>query len=260
MLGFNVTGAVGDGTRASRSRPQRVPGLSDVRELAVGHGTSCARLGDATVRCWGDDWSGQLGQGGPDTMEAFEFRSVPVPVPALAGAVELALGAWFGCARQADGSVWCWGDNRMGQLGVETPGDIASTPIRVPTLDGVVGIAAGDHRACARRDDGEVWCWGENRTFASGAAQLDPIRVPTRIDGFHGAVDLALGSQETCARMGDGSVRCAGSDLRWPPTVVRGVRGLVQLDANNGACGLDGDGGVHCWRFDLAPTVFRWNP
>jgi alpha-tubulin suppressor-like RCC1 family protein len=88
-----------------------VVGLAGARSLAVGAAHACAALADGTVRCWGANDAGQLGDG------SLVDRSTPVAVSGVTGARAVAVGAGHGCALTGDGRVLCWGGNAQGQLG-----------------------------------------------------------------------------------------------------------------------------------------------
>src|SRR5262249_12283496 len=136
--GANEHGQLGDGTELSHWLP-RVPrvvkGLTDAVEIAAGYQHSCARLSDDTVRCWGNNDAGQLGDG---TMGG--FRSAPVTVLDLTGARELALSKSHSCARLSDGTAKCWGSNDSGQLG-DGSTTSSSKPVSVTGIAGVEEIA-----------------------------------------------------------------------------------------------------------------------
>ncbi|MEI8257005.1 MAG: RCC1 domain-containing protein, partial [Deltaproteobacteria bacterium] len=90
---------------SGRASPVQVQGLTDAVEIASGDGFDCARLRDGTVRCWGTNESGQLGNGGHGAATIAE----PVTVQGLSGVTGLTLLGNTACARLADGSVQCWG-------------------------------------------------------------------------------------------------------------------------------------------------------
>ncbi len=94
-------------------RLTEVEGLADVAQVVGGESHYCARTTAGAVWCWGDNASGQLGDG---TTVA---RNVPVRVERLPEAVSVVAGASFNCALVRDGRVLCWGDNAWGQLGGE---------------------------------------------------------------------------------------------------------------------------------------------
>jgi alpha-tubulin suppressor-like RCC1 family protein len=90
-------------------------------------------------------------------------------------------GGSHSCAIHADGSFWCWGDNRSGQLGV---GDTAPrlVPTKVDSLgNDVVAAYAGGAHTCVVRADGSVWCWGNNQYGQLGVATGSTSAVPVRV-------------------------------------------------------------------------------
>src|SRR5262245_20559043 len=96
--------------------------------------------------------------------------AVSLPGSPLEAVTAMAAGLRRACALRLDETVWCWGDNRFGQLG--NGGTAASsTPVAVSGLTNVtdVGLSGGDH-SCAVRGDGTVWCWGDNRFGQLGNA------------------------------------------------------------------------------------------
>ncbi|HEU4409640.1 MAG TPA: hypothetical protein VFS43_30575 [Polyangiaceae bacterium] len=100
-----------------------------MQALALGWGHSCALLSGGEARCWGDNNTGQLGNG------TVEEQHTPVAVlaspggPPLVGVQALALGILHSCAWIGGGDVRCWGFNFYGQLGT---GDTADRPTPVP--------------------------------------------------------------------------------------------------------------------------------
>jgi alpha-tubulin suppressor-like RCC1 family protein len=139
--GSNGHGELGDGKALSeRSVPADVVGLSSgVAEITTGNQHTCVVTTVGAVKCWGDNHSGQLGDGAMLTE-----RSSPVDVLELsASVIAIAAGRDHTCAVTQEGAVKCWGSNRYGQLGDGTT-ENKSTPVDVVGLNsGVMAIAAG---------------------------------------------------------------------------------------------------------------------
>lgn len=108
---------------------QPVLNLTNVVEV-VGSagGQACARIVDGTVKCWGINSLGQLGDGTTTS------RATPEVVPNLLDVVDVAAGADDTCAVVKNGSVYCWGDNRFGQMGNGGFGQPSLTPSLVMGL------------------------------------------------------------------------------------------------------------------------------
>jgi len=147
------------------------PGLTSITSGAtgifVGAYHSCAIVSGA-AQCWGDDRSGQLGNGSTNVG----VNSTPVAVQGLAGTpLALALSWQTTCALIQGGTVQCWGDNTAGVLGVLDAGTGSLTPVTV--LTGATALAGGDNDMCALMSDTTVRCWGNNQQGELGMGSFD---------------------------------------------------------------------------------------
>jgi len=205
--GANRYGSLGDGTTTSRATPAPVHDLGGpATSLAVGFHHACAVVGGA-ARCWGHNGDGQVGGGaGPDQPRPRTVTGLGRPV------VSLAVGGTHTCALLDDGSVWCWGGNRNGQLGDGT--NVARlAPGAVRQLGGAAAaLVAGQYHSCARMVDGEVRCWGSNALGPLGDGSTTRRLTPTAVQGLDGtAALLSAGDFHTCAALTDGRARCWGA-------------------------------------------------
>jgi hypothetical protein len=186
----------------------------------------CAVSSGGGAWCWGTGGTGQLGNGG--TANA----SVATPVmsnanDSLTNVAEVRLGNEAACARETDGSVWCWGTNSYGELGVPT-GTLGHSyyPVQVPftgtsAQTTATRLVAGPWQTfCAIMSDTSVVCWGQNTQSQAGAPQADagssvgPTQVLTAAGSvaLTGVIDLAAdGPNAVCAKNGNLAIVCWGS-------------------------------------------------
>jgi len=236
--------------------PARVVGLPKTRALAVGFGFSCALAEDGTVRCWGRNDSGQLGDG------TREPRRTPAPVPGLTGVAAIAAGREQACAVLEDRTVRCWGDMLATFCREEVP-----VPVPVPGLAGVAQLSVGWDHACAVLEDGTVRCWGENDGGQLGDGSWTHRFTPVAVAGLTDAAAVEAGDGVTCAVRRDGTVVCwgknqcgqadggaSGRPYLETPTPVPGVTGVAQLAVGGmQTCARRTDDGVLCWGATTPP-------
>jgi alpha-tubulin suppressor-like RCC1 family protein len=275
--GWNASGQVGDGSITDRQAPQQVFGLgSGVADVALGANHTCALTTAGGVKCWGNNAVGQVGDG------TFAERHIPTDVAGLGnGVTAITAGFNHACALLDTGSVKCWGDNFVGELGNGENGNTYSAPTNVcvapgigpsctggSALSGVVAIGAGDFHTCAVLSTGAVRCWGLNEygqigdnTVGDGNPNtLDHFRVnPTTVVGVTSGVESVSGGDgHTCALNTDGLVRCwglnangqlgDGSFANRPTAVTKALAGIIGLEVGEfHTCALTSIGGAKCW-------------
>ncbi|HQY65355.1 MAG: hypothetical protein IPF92_18180 [Myxococcales bacterium] len=150
-------------TGASREvLPRKCSGVSGVTAMAASNDSTCAVVANGGVVCWGKDDLGQLGKG----VAGGAKNPTPTPVQGVAGATAIAAGAEHFCALTGEGTVFCWGSNRIGQLGSSAGGrDGGGAEIVRPTVVAglsAVAIGAGGEHTCAVKTDDGIACWGDN--------------------------------------------------------------------------------------------------
>ena len=234
------------------------PGTATV---AAGGAHSCALTTLGALHCWGDDSSGQLGDGAaPHTFGQ--------AVPALRDAVQVDAGTAHTCAIDVRGAAHCWGDDSAGQLGDGSRTDRdAPVAVAAPAGRNLVEITTGGRHTCAVDDEGGAWCWGDGSHGQLGVPGLRGSAVPVRVGPRNGmrapVVDIAAGRDTTCAVTAAGAAYCWGSDAyeqlgtrrrgdRDEPVAVAAdgpMRSKIREVTVGGtqACALDGAGRAYCW-------------
>jgi alpha-tubulin suppressor-like RCC1 family protein len=233
-FGDNSAGQLGDGKVATEeagtetgtiSGPQIVPGLTAVADVTAGGAHTCARTDDGTVRCWGANDFGQLGDA---TTVA---RPTPIILTAMRGARALSAGGAHTCAISGDKTVACWGRNDDGQLG-DGSTTMRPTPVSVAGLNDVEELAAGTFHTCARLADKTVRCWGRNDAGQIGDGTIGtPRRIPTKVIGLAGPVaGITVGLADSCVLLEDRTVACWGrGNARASATSVIGFVSVAEL-------------------------------
>ena len=171
------------------------------RQIVAGGAHSCAILPDTTVKCWGHNAYGQMGDGSAVN------RLTPVSVSGLSGVQQLTAGYQHTCAILSTGEVKCWGYNGMGQLGDGSTMH-RYIPVSVSGLSGVQHLEAGGLHTCARLSTGGVQCWGYNGNGQLGDGSTTQRLTPVSVNGLNGVQQLAGGYYHTCAILSAGGVQC----------------------------------------------------
>lgn len=246
-----------------------------VPTVASGEAHTCALRANGTVKCWGANDFGELGNG---TMKSSD---TPVLVKGIRTATAISAGYWYACAVLAAGTVKCWGYNGYGQLGRRNLNN-AVTPVRVTRVRHATAISTGDEHTCALLAAGTVKCWGYNYygelgngTFSPTfkARDGDPGWVPASawmpVKGIRNATAIAAGRgydapSYTCAVLSTGTAKCWGSNeygqlgngtrtgIGVPtPVWVKGIRNATAIATGaRHACAVLSTGTVKCWGRD----------
>jgi alpha-tubulin suppressor-like RCC1 family protein len=185
-------------------------GGSITPKIATGAAHTCALADTGKVKCWGDNASGQLGGG----VTAFQGGG-ETPKPAtLSKATAVAASATATCVLSEDSSIWCWGSNAFGELGLGTADAAAHpTPTQIPGSKDFYMLAAGGNHFCAATWNGEVSCWGSNAQGQTGNGTVGGISAsPVKVGGVAKLKSLTAGANFTCANLGTTKVMCWGAN------------------------------------------------
>jgi alpha-tubulin suppressor-like RCC1 family protein len=267
---FVVTAVNADGESAESSEVSGTPSITPLQSatsVAAGDLHTCALLSDGTVRCWGLNNYGQLGNG------TQADSSIPVGVNEITTAVAISAGDFHTCAVLSDGTVKCWGANNSGQLGngnntgPESCSGISCsiTPITVSEITTATTIATGTNHTCALLSDGTVRCWGDNSSGQLGNGTQTNSFTPVGVTGITTtATSVAAGDLHTCALLSDGTVRCWGDNYTGQlgngtqtkssiPVEVSGTTTATAIAARRyHTCAILSDRTVECWGMNIS--------
>ncbi len=214
-----------------------------VKQVVTGADHTCALIAGGTVKCWGANNFGQVGDG------TDEDRSKPVVVKGLAGVKKLVAGQWTTCAWLAKG-VKCWGNNTYGELADGTKTE-RRRPATVKALAGVKAIAPGFDHACGLWAGGTVKCWGSNARGQLGTGTGKDSLKPVAVRGLSGVTALASGETHTCAIVSGGKVMCWGEHsselIGDTPRTKTGISGAKQIVAGSTHTCVLASGSARCW-------------
>ena len=213
--GENWSGQFGDGSTGGGSPTPVHFDTPLVRELTAGGAHFCGLEASGALLCWGYNERGQIGIGA-------ESANVPEPrrLTAFDDTRVVDAGGLHTCAIRQNDTLWCWGYNDSGQIGV---GDLVNrtTPTRTGCQSGQpaeacinnwLSVSLGTFHSCAIRKGGELWCWGGNGNAQLGVGTTGTNeRSPLRVNPPNGWAAVSAGYQHTCAIREDGSLWCWGS-------------------------------------------------
>lgn len=159
---------------------------------------------DGTVRTWGRNRYGQLGDG------SVNYRAEPVTAYDLDGIISLSGSSRFTLALRHDGTVWAWGYNVKGQLG-DGSGKSRAEPVQVAELSDIVAISGGGSHSMALGRNGRVWTWGENSHGQLGY-RGSHVLSPKMVAGIGSVIAISAGATHSVALRNDGTVWSWGSN------------------------------------------------
>lgn len=250
--GNNQDGQVGDGTNVSTQGAVSVTGsFSGFAEIALGSDYSCALSLWGDVKCWGNNYNGQLGNGKQAK------RMSPVDILDNSFETKAVSAGWtHTCALTSSGGVKCWGSTPLG----DGTNEASWMPVDVQGLtQGVSQISSGDKHVCALMNSGGVKCWGSG-SGSLGDGTKNSSDVPVDVSGIDDAIQVSAGRRHTCAVLSSGGAKCWGYNYsgqlgdgtqedRLIPTDVSGLSAGVKSIKAGGyhTCALMTSGKVKCW-------------
>lgn len=263
--GDNTYGQLGRVTTGtSDSTPAWVSPTNDVVSLSLGEYHALALLQDGSVRAVGRGDFGQLGDGSTDSSSTNSTINLVTPsLPSDARVVAVEAGRYYSLALLSNGTVYAWGRNDVGQLGIGNTTSPQASPVQISGLTDVIALAAGDDHTLALKSDGSIWVWGDNPNGELGTGNNNPYTNPVPLVGIT-ARAIAAGGNHSVALLADGTVRSWGFNSsgqlgdgstvsRNAPVAVSGLSDVVGIEAGyEFTLALLSNGTVKSWGNDAS--------
>lgn len=251
--GFESNGQLGNGVIAAAglAAPVLVDGITNATQISAGGFHTCALLSDHTIKCWGYNNVGQLGNGSLDDS------ATPVLVSGITDATQVSAGYSHTCARLTNGTVDCWGDNRHDALGPNASGDHSTTPVP-QDVAGVTQVSAGYVDTCALSGGG-VECWGADSYGELGDDGYSDSAEPILVGSIGNATQISVSISISCALLSDHTIWCWGGDDSGElgngtlgegpgPVQVSNITTATSVAAGNRfVCAVLADNTTDCW-------------
>lgn len=233
---------------------------SKSQTIAAGGWHSLVVCSDSTVKAFGENATGELGDG-TNTDNA-----IPVAVTGLTGVYKVSGGGdqleAHSMALKSDGTVWAWGSNLYGGLG---NGSLVNTntPVQSIGLTNVIDISAGGWHSAAVKSDGTVWTWGWNTDGQLGDGTTTDKLTPTQIPGLTNVKDVEAGTYHILVLKNDSTVWAWGDNVngqvgngtttdQLTPIQISGLTGVVKICAGRFfSLAIKADGTVWTWGQNL---------
>ncbi len=257
--GRNNYGQLGISAPSDHHSPVQVSDLGEkAQQIDIGWFHSCALLQTGDVKCWGINYHWALGN---CSVSSDDHSAVPMPVEGISDIIRISADGTMTCALQNDSNtLWCWGNNSEGQLGIGTL-DATCIPTQPTNLPPVGTFIVGDQYAFALEDNGQAWSWGGNDWGQLGDQTDTDRSMPVLSSSVPALRSVGLGWDHTCGVTLDSAAICWGcndigqlgigvvtSDFQTPGQVIGLSEGVREAVAGyDHSCALLDNGKILCW-------------
>jgi alpha-tubulin suppressor-like RCC1 family protein len=257
--GGDDSGQLGDNKASKNGAKAVLPG-NLWASVGAGYYHTCATKTDNSLWCWGQNFSGQVGDGTTsDRVLPTQVSGSDPDAGSSSDWSQIAVGYLHNCAIKLDSTLYCWGGNGQGQLGLGTT-LFQMQPAPVGGATDWTTVSVGYQHTCGIHQGGRLWCWGDNGTSQLGGSSATQESKPVQVGDTADWVAVSAGQGHTCAIKADGSLWCWGDNSKGElgdgslvnrplPTQVTEPAGSwykVAAGASH-TCGVQSAGSLWCW-------------
>lgn len=248
------SGAARDSVRVTVPAPPAIALSGEI--LSTTRHSTCGILVGGALRCWGNNWYGQLGLGTTAT-------AVFSPSEVGTDFERVSTGDTHTCGLRTSGEIQCWGQGLVGQLGFDPDGQYVLSPRAVDSPLTFRTVVSGATHACALTATGEAYCWGSG--YPAGTAAGRYFR-PTRVETTRTFISLSAYSDMTCGLTAAGEAFCwgraskdiwGGADIlvESPRRVAPDLTFTRFAASSTVVCGITSEDALFCWGSNVLNEV-----
>jgi alpha-tubulin suppressor-like RCC1 family protein len=254
--GTSSTDTSGDVATGFDNTPVALTGGLSFAAISRGGMHACGLTTEGAAYCWGDNFNGELGNGGTAPS------STPVAVTGGLTFKAVSAGVYHTCGLTTASAIYCWGNNHAGELGNGATSYTNSRPILVSGGLSFVTVGAGHEYSCGLTTGGEGYCWGDNHFGELGTGDSTFSAVPVRVAGRLVFGALSVGFFHACGLSPDGAASCWGGNFEGElgngttqestsPVAVSGGLSFASISAGQwSTCGVTTMGVAYCWGYN----------
>ncbi|MEK2688537.1 RCC1 domain-containing protein [Bdellovibrio sp. GT3] len=226
-------------------------------KVSSGEAHTCGITQSGILKCWGANYSGQLGIGSTINQSSPAIVDNGISYQMVVASID------HTCAITSSGILKCWGDNTSGQLGNGT--NVATNaPVVIDSGVTFSSVAAGYEHTCAITTSGSLKCWGLNDSGQLGNGSMTSLSLPALIDIGFIYSSVTAGGSHTCAIQNSGQLKCwgkndsgqlgtGGTSSISSPNLVDGSTTYSMVSAfSDYTCGVTTTGSLKCWGYNGA--------
>jgi len=255
--GKNNFGQFGDNTTTDRYTPvQEYSASTNWQSVSAGYYHTCGIKTDGTLWCWGYNNHGQLGDN--------TINNKHIPTQEKTGSTHwksVSTGQNHSCGTRADNTLYCWGDNSYGELGIEGLAEKHFPSQENSLTTDWQSVSVGQLNTCGVKINGDIYCWGDNRyKQLTTNPKKEAPNVPNNIYGWN---FIESGNQYSCGITSNGTLHCWGKNdngqlgdgtklkKEYPVSVSGNYANWISVSTRNShTCGVKTDGTLYCWGYN----------